>query len=91
MSALLERVREIRAALAAGEPVRAAALMEAARIADPASAQGLDAEAAAELKTVVDGVLALVLQQRENQIEKLSAGNTALRAAAIYHGRGSSR
>ncbi len=91
MSALLERVREIRAALEAGDPVRAAQLMEAARITDPASAQGLDASGAAELKAAVDGVLVLALQQREGQIEKLTAGNTALRAAAVYQPRGRSR
>ena len=88
MSALLEKVREIRAALEAGDPVRAAQLMETAKLADPVSAQGLDAKGAAELKAAVDGVLALVLQQRERQIEKLTAGNTALRAVGVYQQRG---
>jgi hypothetical protein len=91
VSALLERVREIRAALEAGDPVRAAQLMEAARLTDPANAQGLDAKGAAELKAAVDEVLALALQQREKQMEKLSAGNTALRAAAVYQSGGRSR
>jgi hypothetical protein len=88
VSALLEKVREIRAALEAGDPVRAAQLMEAAKITDPASAKGLDAKSAAELKAAVDEVLALALQQRESQIGKLSAGNKALRATALYRPRG---
>jgi hypothetical protein len=87
---LLERVREIRAALEAGDPVRAAQLMEAARLADPANAQGLDAKGAAALKAAVDEVLALALRLRERQFEKLAAGNTALRAAAVYQARGRS-
>ena len=91
MSALLERVREIRAALEAGDPVRAAQLMEAARLTDPAAAKGLDAKGAAELKAAVDEVLALALQQREQQAAKLTAGNTALRATALYQPRGRSR
>jgi hypothetical protein len=88
VSALFEKVREIRAALEAGDPVRAAALMEASKITDPAVAQGLGAKGAAELKGAVDEVLALALQQRERQMDKLSTGNKALRATALYQPRG---
>jgi hypothetical protein len=91
VSTLLERVREIRAALEAGDPVRAAQLMEAARLTDPESAKGLDAKGAAQLKAAVDEVLALALREREGQVGKLAAGNNALRAAAVYQPRGKSR
>ena len=87
MTTLLEKVAAIRSALEAGDPVVAARLMDEARITDPASAAGLDAKGAAALKAAVDEVLALVLAQREQQIDKLAAGNTALRAAAVYQPR----
>jgi hypothetical protein len=84
VSLLLERVREIRAALEAGDPVGAARLVEECKLADPRSAEGLAPAEVAPLKAAVDEALQLVLQQREEQIARLAAGNAALKAGAAY-------